>query len=366
MALAGGAAAHRAEAQHVALTRLSGLFVDRLRCLPTILGFSAEDRIARHLGEAATDVARRTMAVLAIAFTSSAILEFFAALAVALVAVYCGFSLLGLLPFTPPEHLTGTRAFYTLALAPECYLAMRRLAAAYHDKQQGEAAMAAMAAEIAKVPLVPQPIAAPAQWTGVGVVLVHPEGATIGPLDWAWSGLGLHAIAGPTGAGKSSLLLGLTGQVPIVAGQITCDGASFSPGALNAVIGWAGQQVALLPGTLHDNLAMGGADAPAMLACLEVLGLAPMVARRGGLEMAIDHRGSGLSGGERRRIGLARAILSGRLVLLLDEPTADLDAATAGAIRALLGELAQSHMVIAATHDTELVAMAQTVLEVGA
>jgi len=73
MALAGGAAAKRADTQHVALSRLTGLFVDRLRALPTILSFSAEHRIARHLGEAATDVARRTMAVLAIAFASSAI-----------------------------------------------------------------------------------------------------------------------------------------------------------------------------------------------------------------------------------------------------------------------------------------------------
>ncbi|HZV11253.1 MAG TPA: ABC transporter transmembrane domain-containing protein, partial [Novosphingobium sp.] len=271
MALAGGAAATRAQAQHQALARLSGLFVDRLRALPMVLSFAAEPRVTRHLGAAAQEVARRTMAVLAIAFASSAILEFFAALAVALVAVYCGFSLLGLLPFPAPEHLSLWRAFYALALAPEFYLAMRRLAAAYHDKQQGEAAIAAMAAQLAASAPPPPPIAAPLRWQGRAVVLRHGDGTTIGPLDWDWQGPGLHLLTGPTGAGKSSLLLALIGQVPLGAGAIRADGHAFAPGALNHAIGWAGQQVALLPGTLRANLAPGAAHPPsdgAMRPCL--------------------------------------------------------------------------------------------------
>ena len=364
MVLAGGAAARQAEAQHQALTRLSGLFVDRLRALPTVLAFAAEERITRHLGQAAQDVARRTMAVLGIAFASSAILEFFAALSVALVAVYCGFSLLGLLPFPAPEQLTLTRAFYALALAPEFYLALRRLAAAYHDKQQGEAAMVAMSQAIAQVPPTPDAAMAPKQWAGRDVTLAHPDGPTIGPLDWDWQNTGLHILTGATGAGKSSVLLALIGQVPVSAGIITIDGEPFTPGSLHADIGWAGQQVALLPASLRDNLAMGSADDHAMLACLERLALGPMLTKRGGLDLILDHRGSGLSGGERRRIGLARAVLSGRPIMLLDEPTADLDAATAEAVRAILSDLAQSRMIIAASHDADLIAMAHTVCEV--
>ena len=364
LVLAGSAAARRAESQHVALNRLAGLFVDRLRNLPTILSFAAEDRVVRHLGEAAREVAQRTMLVLGIAFASSAILEFFAALSVALVAVYCGFSLLGLLPFPAPEHLTGLRAFFTLAMAPEFYLAMRRLAAAYHDKQQGDAAMAALSAEMDKIPVGAEPITVPAQLTGHNVAFAYQGGERIGPLDWHWSSPGLHAIGGPTGAGKSTLLLGLIGQVPLVAGKISADGTAFAPGALNAAIGWAGQQVALLPGNLRENLAMGQADEAAMLACLQSLGLGSMLDQRGGLAMALDHRGSGLSGGERRRIGLARAILSGRSILLLDEPTADLDEATGATIRSVLGHLAKDHLVIVATHDGELATMAETVLRI--
>ena len=91
-----------------------------------------------------------------------------------------------------------------------------------------------------------------------------------------------------------------------------------------------------------------------------------MLVRRGGLGMAIDHRGAGLSGGERRRIGLARAILSDRPILLLDEPTADLDDHAAASIRAMLMALSTRRMVIVATHDAALVGMARTVLEIAA
>lgn len=368
MILAGGAAARKAQAQHQALTRLSGLFVDRLRSLPMILTYAAEARITRHLASASQDAARRTMSVLGIAFASSAILEFFAALSVALVAIYCGFSLLGLLPFPAPEPLTLPRAFYALALAPEFYLALRRLAAAYHDKQQGEAALAAMAQQLESIAPEPSAIAAPRRLLGRNVMLAHADGAQIGPLNWDWQAPGLHVVTGPTGAGKSSLLLALIGQGPTCSGAIEADGTPFSPGSLNTRIGWAGQQVALLSASLRANL-VPMQDGPMpddaiLLDCLTRLGLAPMLARRGGLDLMVDHRGSGLSGGERRRIGLARAVLSQRPLLLLDEPTADLDAETAAAVRAMLAELAQDRMIVAATHDGALIAMATSICKV--
>jgi ATP-binding cassette subfamily C protein CydD len=364
MVIAGGAASRRAEAHHLALSRLSGLFVDRLRHLPTILGFAAEDRVARQLGAAAREVARRTLAVLTIAFVSSALLDFFAALAVAMVAVWCGFSLLGLAGFARIEHLTLARAFYVLALAPEFYLGMRRLAAAYHERAIGEAAMAAIAAAqdaALPPPVAPRPIGT-GVWRGTGIVVRHDDGPTIGPIDWHWEPCALHVLTGPTGSGKSSLLLALIGQVRIADGTLTIGGEPITAGACNAQVGWAGQQVALLPGTLFDNLArvMPVVDRDAILACLGELGLSAMIERRVGLDCVIDHRGSGLSGGERRRIALARAILSARPILLLDEPTADLDGESAEAVRSVLARCAQDRMVVAATHDPALVALAKT------
>jgi ABC-type transport system involved in cytochrome bd biosynthesis fused ATPase/permease subunit len=146
---------------------------------------------------------------------------------------------------------------------------------------------------------------------------------------------------------------------------IETDGIPFLPGSLNARIGWAGQRVALLPASLRANL-LPTPDQPMrddaiLLDCLTRLGLGSMLERREGLDLMVDHRGSGLSGGERRRIGLARAVLSQRPILLLDEPTADLDAATAEAVRTMLGDMARERLVVAATHDDALIAMAASV-----
>lgn len=353
MILAGTAAKRASERQLEALGDLSDLFVDRVRTLPIVRHFGAEDRIARQVGVATREVAARTVAVLRVAFLSSAVLEFFSALAVALVAVYCGFSLLGLLPFPDPETLTLTlrEAFFALAMAPEFYLPMRRLAAAYHDKQLGEAARTAIAA----VPEVTAPAAAPRVFAGVeakDLVIAWP-GRTIGPVRLSIGTTGLVALTGPTGSGKTSLLAAIAGQIASTEGTLT---------ALSAdQIAWAAQHPLILPGTLRDNLALAAPNAfdDDLLAAIDRVGLGPMLAHRGaGLDLPLDHRGSGLSGGERRRLGLARALLADRPLLLADEPTADLDAESAAAITALLRTVAAERAVIVATHDPRLIAAA--------
>jgi ATP-binding cassette subfamily C protein CydD len=350
MIMAGTAAKRASERQLEALGDLSDLFVDRVRTLPILRHFAAEERISRQVRVATREVAGRTVAVLRVAFLSSAVLEFFSALAVALVAVYCGFSLLGLLPFPDPETLTLREAFFALAMAPEFYLPMRRLAAAYHDKQLGEAARTAIAA----VPEVAAPIVAPALFAGIAakdVVIAWP-GRTIGPVSLAIGTTGMVALTGPTGSGKTSLLAAIAGQIA-TGGALTASAPD--------TIAWAAQHPLILPGTLRDNLALAAphADDTAILAAIDRVGLGPMLAHRGaGLDLPLDHRGSGLSGGERRRLGLARALLADRPLLLADEPTADLDDESAAAITALLRAVATGRAVIVATHDPRLIAAA--------
>ena len=364
MALAGLAGKAEADRQFLALSRLSGLFVDRVAALPAILAFGAEDRVARQIGGAAREVAARTMQVLKIAFVSSAMLEFFAALSVALVAVYCGFSLLGLLPFPAPEELSLCEAFFALALAPEFYLGMRRLAAAYHDKQQGQAAERSVAAALDMVHSVaptasvvwPDPIS---ELRAEGLTIRYDDDICIGPITACWGAPGLHVVTGPTGVGKSSLLHALIGLARVSAGRIILNDADVTAGALIGLAGWAGQRPLLLPGTLADNLKLGSSDLPPqdLAHLIAASGLSDLIAARGE-NLMIDPRGSGLSGGERRRIGLVRAIASGRPLLLLDEPTADLDPATAAQVIALLKDAARTRLVIAATHDPALIAEA--------
>ncbi len=363
MALAGTAAARAAARQLDALSRLSGLFIDRVRALPVIIGFGAQDRIVRQLSGATHEVARRTIAVLRVAFLSSAVIEFFAALSVALVAVYCGFSLLQLLPFPAPETLTLGRALFVLVLAPEFYLPMRRMAAAYHDKQIGEAAMERLSrlapstrdtiAEVTKLDHPPR-----LQFKAVEIVY---EDRRIGPFTLDVPAGKLTVLSGPSGVGKSSLLNALLGLVPVSAGELLIDGAVLAQARLQGQVSWAGQSTTLLPGTLRDNIRLAHPHAfdAEVASVASKVGLATLVSgRSAGLESLIDPHGSGLSGGERRRVGVARAVLRNAPLWLLDEPTADLDTASAAELIALIAKVAKGQTVLLVTHDPKVAALA--------
>lgn len=363
MALAGGAARRAADAQVLALSRLSGLFVDRVRSLPIILAFGAEDRVTRQVDTAVHEVADRTFQVLRTAFLSSATLEFFSAISLALVAVYCGFSLLGLLPLRVPEHLDLPRAFFALALAPEFYLPLRRLSAAYHDKQLGEAAQAAIYERERQAQVsVAAPFHHPIETLSLSNARIdYSGGQSVGPFSLAFSRGELIALTGPTGSGKTSLLHAMIGLAPLSLGTLSANGTPIAAGAANAQIGWAGQNVALLPGTLAQNIALADPQASphALARAASRAGLDKLLqSRPEGLETMLDPRGSGLSGGERRRLAIARVLLANRPLLLLDEPTADLDFETAAWIIAILRELTASCAILAATHDPALIAAA--------
>ncbi len=352
MILAGTAAGAAADRQLGAIGQLNGLFLDRLRALPEIRSFGAEGRVARQLAVASDEVSQRTLALFRIAFISGGVLEFFASLSLALVAVYCGFNLLGTLPIDVPETLTLFAAFFALALAPDFYMPMRRLAAAYHDRQTGEAAHLALSEELPPLPALPPP----AGFSGLDIEsaeIAWPNGAVLGPFSLHVPTTGLVAVIGPSGCGKSSLLAAVAGLRPLSAGALRWDAGAPAPAA------WAGQRPLVLAGTLAENIALGRPDAPLaeLEAAAHAVGLTGLLTKRG-LHGRLDAEGSGLSGGERRRLGLARALASGRPLMLLDEPTADLDRETAMAIIATIVELAKTRAVLVATHDEQLATMA--------
>lgn len=359
MALAGTAAAAESRRQFEAMETLAGLFVDRIRALPAVLAFQAEGRVTAEVAAGADALAERTGRVLRIAFLSSAVLEFFSALAVALVAVYCGFNLLRLLPFPVPETLDLGRAFFVLALAPEVYAPMRRLAAAYHDKQAAEAAAALSAAEAAvTAPLPPAPATPAVAFRDVAVAydgrppVVEGFSLTLAPGS-------VTALVGASGSGKTSLLRLLLGLAPLSAGEVTVDGVALSDaGGFAGWIAWAGQNPVVLPGTLGDNIALAWRDASRR----QVMRAAGMAGLRGDLDRPLDERGGGLSGGELRRLGLARALLKPAPLLLLDEPTAHLDPAAEAALLPVIRAAAAGRTALIATHSEAVAALADRVV----
>jgi ATP-binding cassette subfamily C protein CydD len=367
MALVGLAAREASERQMDEIGSLSGLLGERLSALTDIRLLDARRRMGAEFADRAEALRARTMAVLRVAFLSSTVLEFFSAVGVAMVAVYVGFALLGEIPFgawaTP---LTLSEGIFLLMLAPEFFQPLRDLAAAWHDK----AGALAVSRDLVETEAEGQ---AEILGTGgaadvrTGAPSLTSTGLRLGALrfpDLTLRPSEAIALTGPSGSGKSTLLSLIGGLETPDAGRITLDGATLSADtadAWRARIAWVPQAAQMLAGPLRSTLALGRATAPTeaeLRAALDLASAGDIVARLpGGLDTELGETGGGVSGGEARRLMFARAALSGRPVLLADEPTADLDAATAAEIvAALLALRARGMTVIVATHDATLAA----------
>lgn len=385
MALAGMGAAHMHRKQFDQLARLGAHFLDRVRGLTTLKLFDLAEREAALVGEIAQRYRRRTMAVLRIAFLSSAVLEFFSAVAIALGAVYVGLSLLGKIGIgTYGGDLTLFTGVFILVLAPEFFMPLRTLAAHYHDRASGvgaasallpvlEAAEAQKPAQTAgrrdKAVTAARPARAPAiVFEDITVRYAPDRPPALDRFSLAVDRGEAVVLSGASGSGKSTALALLLGFVQPESGTITIDGSpleTIDPAIRLGLFGYVPQRTHVLYGTIAENIALAqpNADRAALQRAADAAHVTPFVhALPDGLQTALGEGGYGLSGGQAQRIALARAFLADPAALLLDEPTSALDAETEALVLDSIDRLRAGRTVIAATHSPALQARADRVI----
>jgi ATP-binding cassette subfamily C protein CydD len=357
MVLIGGSAERLNQRQWRKLARMSARFLDTLQGLTTLKLFDASRREAEVIARLSDDYRRSTMAVLRIAFLSALVLEFFATVSIALVAVLIGFRLLrGEVGFD-----TG---LFVLLLAPEYYLPLRSLGARYHARMEAIGA----AGRIVEVLEAPRPA------RGAGGAARPPLGRSLGlrfedvhyayePGREALRGASftleperVTALVGPSGAGKSTVLAVLLGFVRPERGRVLIgehDLAALDSAHWLRHVAWVPQRAHLFEGSILDNIRLGdpaaGLDAvraAARAACAdEFIERLPR-----GYDAPLGERGRNLSGGQVQRLALARAFLKDAPLVLMDEATASLDPETEELVSTAIARLARGRTLLMVAH----------------
>lgn len=382
------------ERQWYRLRLLGGHFLDMVSGLPTLRAFGR----ARAQVDAVWQMADRhrvaTMQTLRIAFLSALVLELVGTISVALVAVPIGLRLLS-------GGLTLATALLVLLLTPEAYAPLRAAGTKFHASMEGltaldqaftllSAADAELDAELDRrstgpgVPPASADSAVGKSPAAAALAVIELRGVTVA-YDRTTALRDVHltiapgdriALAGPSGGGKSTLLNLILGFTVPTAGQILVDGVDLTTMDLDAwrqQLGWVPQRAHLFAVTLAENIALGHGDAcrpsPAPRADIEraahAAALGPLLqSLPDGLDTMLGERGHGLSSGERQRLALARAFLRDAPVLLLDEPTARLDAESEQAVVDATMTLAQGRTAVLVAHRPALLSIATRVVRV--
>ena len=371
MWLVGRYTERRTAQRREALRLLATHFLDVVRGLPTLRAFNRGRAHAERIEQVSDEYRRATMGTLRVAFLSGTVLELAATLGIALVAVTVGVRL--------AEGGLGLEAGLTvLVLAPELYLPLRNLAAQYHASADG-LAVGERLLDLAEEPERPRGGARPPSPRDASVRLESVSFAYPARPAPVLTGLDLElepgetvALTGPSGAGKSTVAALLLLLADPTAGRVTAGGvdlAGCDPAGWRASIAWVPQRPTLFRGTVADNIRLGD-PAAADEAVRRAAGLsgADGFVRElpGGYETVVGDGGRPLSAGQTRRIALARAFLRDAPLVVLDEPTADLDPASADAVGEAVVRLLGGRTVLLVTHRPELEARADRVVRLGA
>jgi ATP-binding cassette subfamily C protein CydD len=365
MILVGMGAESISQRHFQALARISAHFLDVLQGIATLKLFDRSRGEEKNVAEVSRDYRQRTMSVLRIAFLSSAVLEFFSSIAIALVAVYLAMSYLGYIQFGDyGKPLTLAGGLFILLLAPDFYLPLRELGTHYHARAEAIGA----AEEILKILLTPSP-----DISEKSITLDAPGPINIHCLDLylayeegkrpALRGVSFQlkygdkvALVGASGAGKTTILNVLLGFLHPDQGSVMVNEtplAHLPPESWRQHLGWIGQNPILFHGTIRDNIRLGRPQASddeleQAARSARVLDFALHLPQ--GLDTLVAEQGLGLSRGQAQRVALARAFLKDAPILLLDEPTSGLDSENERLVMSALEKLSSGRTVLMLTH----------------
>ena len=371
MVLIGMAAEQRTRRRWRTLSLLGARFLDLVSGLETLRAFGREGAAAQAIDETGERYRRETMATLRIGFLSALVLELLATLGTALVAVTVGVQLAA-------GSLALEAGLTVLILAPELYAPLRELGAQYHAGADGLAGAERIlevldlpAAVAVREPTVaaPDPAVAAVSLTDVRFAHAGRSAPVLDGVSLTLAAGRMTALVGPSGAGKTTLARIVARLADPQSGTVSCAGVDLrhvEPRDWRARVAWVEQGATLFAGTVEDNvrLARPAASAGDVARALRAAGAEDLVAALpDGARTRVGDDGRRLSAGQARRIALARAFLDDAPLVVLDEPTAHLDAESAAAIEAAIGRLAVGRTVLLVTHRAELAARCDHVLE---
>jgi thiol reductant ABC exporter CydD subunit len=361
MWLVGRHTERRARERWHALSFLAGHFLDVVRGLPTLRAFNRGEPQVERISEVGDRYRRATMGTLRIAFLSGAVLELMATLGIALVAVTVGVRLVS-------GGMAFEAALTVLVLSPELYLPLRNLAAQFHAGADGLAVASRLLDLVeASEPLVragglaPSPSEAAVRLEGVSFSYPGRPGNVLSSLDLELRPGETVALVGSSGAGKSTVASLLLLLAQPSSGRVTAGGvdlAECDPETWRAHLAWVPQCPTLFQGTVAKNIALGdpAAGEARIRAAAELAGADEFIRRLpDGFGTIVGDGGRALSSGERRRIAIARAFLRDAPLVILDEPTANLDREGGEVVGSALARLGQGRTVLLIAHDDEMV-----------
>ncbi|GAA0970718.1 thiol reductant ABC exporter subunit CydD [Nocardioides aquaticus] len=364
-ALVGLRTRDRAREQWRLMASLSGHFLDLVRGLPTLVAFSRARAQSPRIAEITDRYRRASMSTLRVAFASSAVLELVATLSVALVAVLVGLRLAA-------GGLDLRTALFVLLLAPEAYWPLRRVGAEFHAAAEGVATFEAVeqltessAAAADDASTVPPVAGADLVLDDVSVRYPGRTTPALAHVTGVVASRGVTVVRGPSGCGKSTLLAAVAGLLPTASGSVRVGGATVGGEEWRSRIAWLPQRPVFVSGSVAENLRIAAPDAAdeQLWSALRRVALEERVrALPGGLAEPVGDSGTTLSAGERARLALARVLVTDRPWVLLDEPTAHLDALTEQVVADTVVELGRTRAVLVVAHRPAIVRLADAEL----